>query len=57
MKYMGFANSAWRDKKEEFNYEKISLLLIDTKYMIDCFYQKERADLKMLIELIEKSSK
>lgn len=57
MKYMGFANSAWRGKKKEFNYERISLLLIDTKYMIDCFYQKERADLKMLIELIEKSSK
>ena len=53
---MGFANSAWRDKKETYNYERISLLLIDTKYMIDCFYQKERANLEQLIELIEKSS-
>jgi len=57
MKYLGFANSAWRDKKYNYSYERISLLLIDTKYVIDCFYQKERADLKKLIELIEKSSK
>lgn len=57
MKYLGFANSAWRDKKDNYNYERISLLLIDTKYVIDCFYQKERADLKKLMELIEKSSK
>lgn len=56
IKYMGYANSAWRDKKENYNYEKI-LLLIDTKYMIDCFYQREIADLKKLIELIEKLSK
>ena len=54
---MGYANSAWRDKKENYNYEKILLLLIDTKYMIDCFYQREIADLKKLIELIEKLSK
>lgn len=57
IKYMGYANSAWRDKKENYNYEKILLLLIDTKYMIDCFYQREIADLKKLIELIEKLSK
>lgn len=56
IKYMGFANSTWRDKKETYNYERISLLLVDTKYMIDCFYQKERANLKQLIKLIEKSS-
>ena len=57
IKYMGYANSAWRDKKANYNYEKILLLLIDTKYMIDCFYQREIADLKKLIELIEKLSK
>ena len=56
IKYMGYANSAWRDKKETYNYERISLLLIDTKYMIDCFYQKERVNLVQLIELIGKSS-
>lgn len=57
IKYMGFASSAWRDKKETYNYEKISLLLVDTKYMIDCFYQNEKADIVKLVELIEKSSK
>ncbi len=57
IKYMGFASSAWRDKKEAYNYEKISLLLVDTKYMIDCFYQNEKADIVKLVELIEKSSK
>lgn len=56
MKYMGFANSSWRDKKQYFNYERISLLLVDTKYIIDCFYQKEHANLRQLIELVEKSS-
>lgn len=56
MKYMGFANSAWRDKKQCINYERISLILVDTKYIIDCFYQKERVSIKKLIELIEKSS-
>lgn len=55
--YIGFANSAWRDKKEVYNYERISLLLIDMKYMIDCFYQKEKIDLQNLVKLIEKASK
>ena len=54
---MGFANSAWRNKQDNYNYEKISLLLVDTKYLIDCFYQKQKINLKKLIELIEKSSK
>lgn len=57
IKYMGFANSAWRNKQDNYNYEKISLLLVDTKYLIDCFYQKQKINLKKLIELIEKSSK
>ena len=57
IKYMGYANSAWRDKKETYNNERISLLLVDTKYMIDCFYQNEKADLIKLIDLIEESSK
>ena len=54
---MGYANSAWRDKTQFRNYERISLLLIDMKYMIDCFYEKEKADLEELITLIEESSK
>ena len=57
MKYMGYANSAWRDKTQFRNYERISLLLIDMKYMIDCFYEKEKVDLENLITLIEESSK
>ncbi len=57
MIYMGYANSAWRDKTRVLSHEKISLLLIDTKYMIDCFYQKEKADIKKLVELIEESNK
>lgn len=56
IKYLGFANSAWRDKKHNYNYEKISLLLVDTKYMIDCFYKKEKADIMDLIKKIERSS-
>lgn len=57
IKYMGFANSAWRNKQDNYNYEKISLLLVDTKYLIDCFYQKQKINLKKLIELMEESSK
>ncbi len=57
IKYMGYANSAWRDKKEIFNYEKISLLLVDMKYMIDCYYLKDRFDMECLVDLIEKSSR
>lgn len=54
--YMGYANSAWRDKKEIYNYERISLLLVDMKYLIDCFYQKERINIENIIKLIEYSS-
>lgn len=54
IKYLGFANSAWRDKKVEYPYEKIALLLFDTKYMIDCYYKKEKADLIDLMNKIEK---
>lgn len=57
MKYLGFASSAWRDKKANYNYEKISLLLMDTKYVIDCFYHNEKADIAKLIETIEISCK
>ena len=57
MKYLGFASSAWRDKKANYNYEKISLLLMDTKYVIDCFYHNEKADIAKLIEKIEISCK
>ena len=56
MYYIGYANSAWRDKKVAYNFEKISLLLIDTKYMIDCFYNKEKPDVEKLVILIEKSN-
>ena len=57
MIYMGYANSAWRDKTRVLSHEKIALLLVDTKYMIDCFYQKEKADIKKLVELIEEANK
>lgn len=57
IKYIGYANSTWRDKTQVLSHERISLLLIDTKYMIDCFYQKEKADVKRLITLIEESNR
>lgn len=55
MVYMGYANSAWR--KDNFSHERISLLLVDTKYLIDCFYHNEDADMKKLVALIEESNK
>lgn len=51
--YLGYANSAWR--KEEYTHERVALLLIDMKYMIDCFYQKEHVELEKMVKLIEKS--
>lgn len=56
IKYIGYANSAWRNKEVEYTYERISLLLIDMKYVLDCYFHKEKADLKKLVELIEKST-
>ena len=55
MIYMGYANSAWRN--EIYSHERISLLLVDTKFLIDCFYQKEKADLERMTLLIEESNK
>ncbi len=51
--YYGFAESAWKKSNNNVSYEKIALILVDTKYLINCFYQKEKSNIEKMISSIE----
>ena len=53
IEYVGFSKSNWKEEKSSNSYEHISLILIDTKYLIDCYFGESLADTKMLINSIE----
>ena len=55
IEYLGFAESDWR--KKFYNYERIALILVDTQYILNCYFKKEISDIKKLIESIEKVKK
>lgn len=54
IEYVGFAESDWKEHNFQNNYEKIALILVDFKYLLDCYYKKEKAEIEKLIENIEK---
>lgn len=54
IEYCGFAESDWKEHKLQKNYEKIALILIDFKYLLDCYYKKEKLEIENLISKIEK---
>lgn len=54
IEYVGFAESSWKEKKSSKYYEKISIILIDTKYLIDCYAKCSNNSVDKLISSIQK---
>lgn len=52
IEYVGFAQSSWRNSKEL--YEHIGIILIDTKFLIDCYNRQEDNELSKLLASIQK---
>ena len=57
IEYCGFAESDWKEHNLQNNYEKIALILVDFKYLLDCYYKKEKIEIDNLINKIEKINK
>lgn len=53
IEYIGFAESNWKDNKNKLH-EHIALILIDTKYIIDSYFQCTKNDTKLLTTSINK---
>ncbi len=49
--YIGYAESKARNDNPS-SYKKIALLLIDTKYLIDCYLHKEKSNVNLLVDSI-----
>lgn len=52
IEYVGFAESSWRNSKEL--YDHISVILIDTKFLIDCYNKQTDNDISKLLASIQK---
>lgn len=52
IEYLWFAKSDWRPENPN-QYEHIALILIDTKYLIDCYLWNEEKEMTTLVESIE----
>ena len=62
IEYKGYAYCDWRDREikttdEKRNYERVAIILVDTKYLIDCYFKIVKPEIHKLIENIEKASK
>lgn len=57
IEYCGFAESDWKEHNFKNNYEKIALVLVDSKFLLNCFYKKEKMEIEDLINSIEKLPK
>lgn len=51
IEYVGFTESSWRENNEL--YEHIGLILIDTKFLIDCYNRQSENELNKLISSIQ----
>lgn len=56
IEYCGFAESDWKEHNLKHSYEKVSLILVDFKYLLNCYYKKDKTDYERLMSLIEKSN-
>lgn len=54
IEYCGFAESDWKEHNFKNNYERVALILVDFKYLLDCYYKKEKAEIDSLISNIER---
>lgn len=52
IEYVGFAESSWRNSKEL--YDHISVILVDTKFLIDCYNRQEDNNISKLLASIQK---
>ena len=62
IKYKGYAYCDWRDRDlkigdKKRNYEKVAIILVDTKYLIECYFKIEKPEIDNLLENIEIASK
>ncbi len=53
IEYYGFSKSDWRSNEKK-NYEHVALILMDTKYLIDCYFWNEEKEIENLVKSIEK---
>lgn len=53
IQYVGYAESDWK-KNVDITYEGISLILVDTKYLIDCYTKNKKGNQdKLIIEIMK----
>lgn len=57
IEYCGFAESDWKEHNFQKNYERIALILVDFKFLIDCYYKKDKIEIENLINKIEMINK
>lgn len=54
VEYVGFSESSWKNQKSNKYYERVSVILIDTKYLIDCYTRCNENNVDKLIASIQK---
>ena len=52
IEYVGFSESSWKNSNKY--YEKVSIILIDTHYLIDCYIKRNYNDIDKLISSIQR---
>lgn len=54
IEYVGFAESSWKNKLSNNYFEKVSVILLDTKYLIDCYNKYTDNGLEKMVASIQK---
>ena len=54
IEYVGFSESSWKSENSNKYYEKVSVILIDTRYLIDCYTRCKDNNIDKLIASIQK---
>ena len=53
IEYVGYAESSWKRQSSNKYYEHVAVILLDTKYFIDCFTKNENANIDKMIASIQ----
>lgn len=54
IEYVGFSESSWKNENRNKYYEKVPIILIDTRYLIDCYTTCNDNNINKLIASIQK---
>ncbi len=54
VEYVGFSESSWKNRNSNKYYEKVPIILVDTRYLIDCYTRCNDNDINKLIASIQK---